>query len=241
MTPDLRPLPVIYDGRTYALCTAADPQEPLARDLDLAAWLGYERPRDIRKLIERHADALGVCATVAQTSGPDGGRPTEVYLLREDQVLYLVAKSETPRASELLKMMIQVFIAARRGLLQPGLDRESLKAELLADLAPLVVAAVKDRAATDNRRTAKELRQLALKLDPQPVPPTWPPAPQLPRQPCGQSLAAPWRPTAAPGRSTARSATTRWRPGPRCAGWARSWPGCRPRIRSGRSAHPPRC
>ena len=37
-------------------------------DLDLAERLGYERPRDIRKLLDRHMDTLiefGICATVA--------------------------------------------------------------------------------------------------------------------------------------------------------------------------------
>ena len=98
--------------------------EPRIRDLDLAAQLGYERPRDIRKPIEKFSNEIGVCATVAQTSGPKGGRPTDEYWLTEAQALFIVAKSETAKATEILKLVIGAFIAVRR---QIARDEHALK------------------------------------------------------------------------------------------------------------------
>jgi anti-repressor protein len=47
----------------------SDEGEPRIRDLDLAERLGYERRRDIRKIIERFVNEIGICATVAQNHG----------------------------------------------------------------------------------------------------------------------------------------------------------------------------
>ena len=67
-------------------------------DLDLAERLGYERPNDIRKLIDRHMDTLiefGICATVALIH--DGaGRPADAYLLNEEQAIYIATQSDAP-------------------------------------------------------------------------------------------------------------------------------------------------
>jgi hypothetical protein len=75
--------------------------EPRARDLDIADRLGFSQQRDIRKLIERHKaelQAFGVCATVAQTSGPKGGRPATEYWLNEEQALLVSILSDAPNA-----------------------------------------------------------------------------------------------------------------------------------------------
>lgn len=91
---------------------------PRARDLDIARRLGFDRPRDIRKLIERNMSELlrfGVCATVAQTSGPKGRRPSKEYWLNEEQALSISAASDAPLAPEVRHMLIKVFVAWRRG------------------------------------------------------------------------------------------------------------------------------
>jgi hypothetical protein len=57
-------------------------REPRVLDIDLAKRLGFARPADIRKLIERHRESLSkisVLATVAKTSGSTGGRPTDEF------------------------------------------------------------------------------------------------------------------------------------------------------------------
>jgi hypothetical protein len=97
--------------------------EPRIRDLRLAERLGYEQPRDIRKLIVRNEKELRnygeVCATVAQTAGTLGGRPGTEYFLNEGQLLLLCMFSETAEAATVRKEIIDLFMAARRKALPP--------------------------------------------------------------------------------------------------------------------------
>lgn len=112
----LVPITIEQDGTRYEL-VRNEQGEALAEDLQFARWLGYERPHEIRRLVDRNAGDLGeVFVTVTKTS-EQGGRPGRAYYLTESQALYLAAKSETPRANELLKTMIKVFMLARRGQL----------------------------------------------------------------------------------------------------------------------------
>lgn len=91
---------------------------PRILDLRLGQALGFDRPRDIRKLVARNLDELEshgeVCATVAQTS-PQGGRPTEEFLFNEAQALLICMFARTPKAAEVRKQVIDVFMAWRRG------------------------------------------------------------------------------------------------------------------------------
>lgn len=98
--------------------------EPRTRDIDIAERLGFERPRDIRKLIERNLaeiEGFGVCATVARTSDERGGRPATEYWLTEEQALLVASKSDAPNAAQVRHMVIKVFVAWRRGHLVPAL------------------------------------------------------------------------------------------------------------------------
>jgi len=52
-TTELVPLPVILGGEVWPLFLWRGSRAPLVRDLDLAAWLGYERPHEIRRLSYR--------------------------------------------------------------------------------------------------------------------------------------------------------------------------------------------
>lgn len=91
---------------------------PRALDLEIADRLGFDRPRDIRKLIERNKvelEAFGVCATVARTSGSEGGRPATEYWLNEEQALLVSILSKAPNAPAVRAMLIKVFVAWRRG------------------------------------------------------------------------------------------------------------------------------
>lgn len=110
---------VPHEGREYDLWQGGD-GEPLVKDTDFAEWLGYAQPRDIRKLADRYSDEIGVFsrhrgAKIDTDGKASRGRPEEGYLFTEAQALYLAAKSETKRASEILKAMIAVFLLARRG------------------------------------------------------------------------------------------------------------------------------
>jgi hypothetical protein len=99
--------------------------EPRIRDLDLAERLGFELPYDIRKIIKRNMDNLlkfGVVATVAKTSGEQGGRPSVEYSLNRQQAIFLCMKSETDNAVDVQVEVVRVFDAYQSGTLeyQPG-------------------------------------------------------------------------------------------------------------------------
>lgn len=119
--------------------------EPAIRDTDLAERLGFAQPRDVRKIINRLIEESELTdvycrATVArQSTGNGASREYEVneYWLTEEQAYFVVTQSKTKKARSLTKMMISVFMAARRGTLQPvnaTVDMETVKALLRAVL-----------------------------------------------------------------------------------------------------------
>lgn len=123
-------------------------------DTDLATRLGFERARDIRKIIRRYEAELtqmGRCATVARR--PEAGGHTVVeYYLNEEQALFITAKSETAKATKITIEIVTQFAAMRRGdepqfkaptnmieALTQALEREKVILELEAtnkELAP---------------------------------------------------------------------------------------------------------
>lgn len=96
--------------------------EPRIRDLDAAVKLGFSRPRDVRKIIERiwpESPRPIQRPTVERTSMPRGGErvvTTRSYWLTEAELLKLIARSETPIAESILDEMIRVYMAVRRHL-----------------------------------------------------------------------------------------------------------------------------
>lgn len=100
--------------------------EPTVRDLDAAERLGFKRPRDVRKLIERiwPQDKRPIHrATVARRNVRGGGvqeYTVDEYWLTEAQLLKVIARSKTDIAEAILDEMIAVYMAARRGLLVPA-------------------------------------------------------------------------------------------------------------------------
>lgn len=105
-----------HEGRKYPLFIEGVGAPPLANDIDIAQWLGYDRPRNIRKLIVRlsQTGSLGkvFCSTVEQKGR---GRPSVEFFLTEAQALMVAARSDTPRATEVLQTIIDVFLKATRG------------------------------------------------------------------------------------------------------------------------------
>lgn len=92
--------------------------EPRVRDIDLATWLGFNRPADVRELIARNHDELGAygsfpCRT--ENPGKQGGRPGKAYYLNEGQALVICALSRTLQAAQVRKALIDVFMAYRAG------------------------------------------------------------------------------------------------------------------------------
>lgn len=106
------------------LTVASVEGEARIRDLDLAARLGFADPHKIRNLIDRHAGALaalGVSATVAETSSK-GGRPGKAYYLNRKQAIFITAKSETAEATEITIEIIEKFDAYEKGLASSDAD-----------------------------------------------------------------------------------------------------------------------
>lgn len=105
--------------------------ELTVRDTDLAAFLGFARPRKIRELIERlwSGDGDGDDRAVLPRSerpncrpamgrqpvGPKGGgeRDYEVteYWLTREQALIVAARSDTQRGLAVLEMIVRFFLA----------------------------------------------------------------------------------------------------------------------------------
>lgn len=93
-------------------------QTPRVMDLRLAEELGFSRARDIRDLIDRHAEALrqlGPLPTTIEKPSQRGGRRATAYWLNKQQALYLCTKSETSRATEATLLMVKVFDAYTSG------------------------------------------------------------------------------------------------------------------------------
>jgi anti-repressor protein len=88
--------------------------EPRVRDEKIALRLEFERPRDIRKLIERNIEELqrfGTCATVARVVRRN---PVTEYWLNEEQALLIASLSNTDRAADVHAMLIRSFVCFRR-------------------------------------------------------------------------------------------------------------------------------
>jgi hypothetical protein len=122
------------DGKMGQMPTLADlnetiaGREPRVRDLELAEWLGFERQRDIRQLIERNLEELGTHGGVvvapigggglrygAANPPRKGGRPGLEYWLNEQQALLICMFSRTAEAAAVRKQVIDLYVAWRRG------------------------------------------------------------------------------------------------------------------------------
>lgn len=83
-------------------------------DVRIAARLGYDRPRDIRKLIERRREALervGSLRHGVASPHQGGGRPGTEYLLNRKQALLICMWSETPTAADIQIEIVDVYDA----------------------------------------------------------------------------------------------------------------------------------
>lgn len=126
----------------------ADP-EPRVRDLDLAERLGFGDPHKVRTLIERNIAELealgavsrranGISADMAEINLPQGGakstrrrgRPGTTYFLNEPQALLICIFSRTATAVQVRRVLIETFIAFRRGRASPATAQPSRPARI---------------------------------------------------------------------------------------------------------------
>jgi len=128
---------------------------PRVRDIDLAEALGFERPRRIRSLIDRHTDALEIFGrrTSVVHRPPHGGAAFFEYWLNEKQALYICTKSEARRAVEITLKMVEVFADWRSGRL-PAAPAVAL--DLPSDLANWL-ALVREMRLTYGKAAARQI------------------------------------------------------------------------------------
>lgn len=99
-----------------------DEDEPTILDEELAIRLGFSRPRDIRKLVERMiADGIindsDIRATVARVPTGVSSIAVTQYRLTEIAALLVIGRSDTKLAHAITRQVVQLFIAIRRGQL----------------------------------------------------------------------------------------------------------------------------
>lgn len=92
--------------------------EPRVRDLDLGERLGFGRPRDFRKLVERlMRDGIlndsDVRATVARTKLGSAWRDVIEYHLTEVGALVAISRSDTAAATLITRQVIETFLTYR--------------------------------------------------------------------------------------------------------------------------------
>ena len=131
----------IVDVMGWQLTVFDDDSDPLIRDIDLAVRLGYERPRDIRQLIERLIRAgnlkdIRMRGAVQRIDlGQNRFRDDEVeeYWLTQKQALKVIMRSDAAMADAIQDEIIDVYVAYRQGLLRPALI--ALQLRLTPDLS----------------------------------------------------------------------------------------------------------
>lgn len=164
--------------------------EPRIRDLRLAEALGMADRHAIRRLIERHMDALGRFGEVISDADRKigRGRPSKSFYLTKKQALYITAKSDTERAALVTIQMVELFDAVTSGkalptpaasLTKADLDAIDRRARELGEVEERRVRAALTADALDRVRQGQPV-DVALLLAPPVVRPLLPaPAPSL--------------------------------------------------------------
>lgn len=96
--------------------------EPRVRDHRLADELGYDRARDLRKVIVRNRPEILTHGPLRQVAamveiGSAARRSVDEYHLNEAQALLVCMFARTDKAAAVRKQVIEVFLAWRRGAL----------------------------------------------------------------------------------------------------------------------------
>lgn len=96
--------------------------EPRIRDMDLAARLEMTDPHSIRRMIDANRaelESYGPVSDRQSETSPKGGRPGTEFWLNEPQALLICMFSRTAKAAEVRRLLVEVFLAWRRGQLPP--------------------------------------------------------------------------------------------------------------------------
>lgn len=125
--------------------------EPRVLDTDLAEQLGFERPRAVRQLIDRHSDLLLGRGNLPHRVAKSGlrGRPAKSFYLNEAQALMICLFCRTERADEVRNQVVDVFMAWRKGALTP-VQQPKLPGDYVEALEALL-ASEKDKRVLEHR------------------------------------------------------------------------------------------
>lgn len=115
--------------------------EPRILDLRIAEALGYDNPRNIRRLIQRNKATLEKFATLSTVERVIKGGKAREYYLNEKQAIYLCTKSETENATDITIQMVEVFYQVRNGNIQPSTITQE-QAQQIKELVSTVAEAI---------------------------------------------------------------------------------------------------
>lgn len=90
---------------------------------DLADRLGHGDRRDVSRLVKRNRTELGRYGSIGRRAqmvaiGSGAKRSVTEYLLNEPQAILVSVFAQTPAAADVRQMLIETFMAARRGQLR---------------------------------------------------------------------------------------------------------------------------
>lgn len=77
-------------------------------ETELAHRLGYKREREFRSVIKTHRariDRMGFAERRRETSGDNGGRPKIIEWFTEQQAIFLVSRSGTKVADDIMEAL----------------------------------------------------------------------------------------------------------------------------------------
>lgn len=89
------------------------------RDIELAIYLGLSQPRDLRKRIKRDLAALEELGEIKRATVARLGGEADEFWLDRKQAVFIAARGETPKADEVLIMLVEHFYAVERGVFVP--------------------------------------------------------------------------------------------------------------------------
>lgn len=102
------------EGLALPFSTASADGAPRVRDVDFGRWVGFKDPRMVRKLVHSMVRTKKLSRSeimYALERSDDTGRTAKVGYFTQLQALLIATQSGTPRAWELTRFMVQVFLA----------------------------------------------------------------------------------------------------------------------------------
>ncbi len=151
---------------------ATGAENALVRDVELGHWLGYGRPRDVRKLVESiwpENKRPQSRATVARQRTRHGGEreyTVNEYWLTHAQALRVATRAETANADAVQEFIAKVFLAVARGMARrANPSNDGVILELSQRLDALSATHAAERSKLSDTILKLEMRVLEMESD----------------------------------------------------------------------------